>query len=84
MCRHLSYDNLLCQHVPKIIDSEAAFGIACVSPILYVPIGSMALTLPVQIKLISAAMSIANTIHYDFVSQRALAAFNAAASAFVC
>jgi hypothetical protein len=72
--RHISNYDLLSCWVPEIVNPKAAFGVSRVTAVLDVPIRRMSFPLPLEIKLILAAMIVIYPILDRFVSKAAASA----------
>jgi hypothetical protein len=71
---HFRNDDLLGSRIPEIVNPQATLGITRVTAVLYVPVGGMPSSLPVQIELIASAVGVPESILYSLISKASFAA----------
>jgi hypothetical protein len=62
MRRHVRNNDLLGSRIPKMVDPQATLGITRIAAVLYMPVGGVLSSLPLQLELIASAGRIPDPI----------------------
>ena len=74
MSGHFRYDNLLRVRMPKVVNPETPLRVTRVTTVFDMPVGSMTLSLPIQVELVVTTMCIADSVFDHFLAKAAFSA----------